>query len=525
LTKPVQRHRPNCRNAGVRLWDRRYAVLYLGLALAFSVTIAHSYDRHTGFTSAEIFGERFRGRRLPQLHDVPIYTYRGDGYDGQFYAQLAVAGNPLAPELRAALDSPAYRSRRILLPVLAHLAGLGRPIWVLNAFALSNLLCWWILAWVLATWWFPPDGLHNLLRWVGTLFGAGMIVSVTHSLTDGPALLFIALGVRCVERHRTWLGAGVLALAGLVRETSIICAAAFALPVPRDKGRWLRVGAATAVIVLPAAFWIGLLYAHYHLGGGGRNLALPFLGLRGKIGELIADVKANRFNASICGEMMVVIALTIQVVFIVSNPTPGIIWWRIGCVFAIFWSLLGFPVWESTPSAASRAVLPLTLAFNVLVPRSARGLAVLIAGNLTVLSAPALLTIVRSEQTSLTENISVRYGPGWYGEEHLDRHTWRWARGTATIILHNPNVRPFSVTFDFGLRSLTGRTVTVSTSELRKAVILDSGGVIRSNYGAVVLPPGDVVVTFVSKEPAAATPGDARQLAFALVDLYGEVAP
>lgn len=521
----MQRDRPHLRNAGVRLWDRRYAVLYWGLALTFTVAFGHSYDRHTGFTSAEVFGERFRAGRLPQLHAVPIYTYRGDGYDGQFYAQLAVAGNPLAPELRAALDSPAYRSRRILLPLLAHLAGLGRPTWVLNAFALSGLLCWLILAWALAHWWFPPDGLHNLLRWVGTLFGAGMIVSVTHSLMDGPALLFIALGVRCLERQRTWLGAGVLALAGLVRETSIICSSAFALPLPRDRRGWLRAGAATAVTALPVVLWIAVLYAHYHLAGGSRNLAPPLVGLRCKLAELIAGLKANGFDASIRGETMIVIALTIQVVFIVSHPAPGIVWWRIGGMFAIFWSVLGFPVWESTPSAAARVVLPLTLAFNVLVPRSARGLALLIAGNLTILSAPSLLTIVPSEQTSLTENVSVRYGSQWYGEEHLDRHTWRWAGGPATIILHNPTSRPLTVRLDFELRSLTRRTVTLSAAELQKTVIVDPASVTSSHFGAVALPPGDLVLTFVSPEPAAAPPRDGRPLTFALVDFYGDVLP
>jgi hypothetical protein len=509
----------------VRVWGRRYAVLYVGLALGFAVVIGRSYDRHTGFTSSEVFGEEFRARRLPQLHDVPIYTYRGDGYDGQFYAQLAVAGNPLAPELRVALDAPAYRSRRILLPLLAHLVGLGRPGWVLNAYALSSLLCWWTLAWALARWWFPPDGLHNLLRWVGTLFGAGMIVSVTHSLTDGPALLFVAVGVRCLERRRVWLGAGVLALAGLVRETSIICAAAFAIPVPRDKIGWARAAAASAVTVLPTVLWIAVLYHHYHLGGGGRNLALPFVGLRGKIVELIAELKANGFDASIGGEMLVVVALTVQVAFIVSRPAPDVVWWRIGGVFAIFWSLLGFPVWESAPSAAARAVLPLTLAFNVLVPRSARGLAVLIAGNLTILSAPVLLTIVPSEQTSLTENISVRYGSEWYGEEHLDRQTWRWSPGAATVVVHNPNSRPFTVTFDFGIRSLTRRTVTVSASELEEEIFVDPTSLSRSRFGPIVLPPGDLVVTFVSKESAAVAPRDARQLTFALVDLYGNVFP
>ena len=109
----MQHRPPTLRRAFVRLCGRRYAIVYLGLALAFAIAIGRSYDRHTGFTSSEVFGDRFRARRLPQLHDIPIYTYRGDGYDGQFYAQLAVAGNPLARELRVALDAPAYRSRRI----------------------------------------------------------------------------------------------------------------------------------------------------------------------------------------------------------------------------------------------------------------------------------------------------------------------------------------------------------------------------------------------------------------------------
>lgn len=451
----------------MRLAARGFTLLYLVLALAFVVSIGRSYDGRTGFTSLETFGERFRARRVPQLHDVRLYTHRGNGYDGQFYAQLAVVGNPLAPELRAALDSPSYRSRRIVLPLVAHLLGLGRPVWVLNVFALLNLLCWAILAWTLARWWFPPDGLHNLLRWGGTLFGAGMIVSVTHSLTDGPALLLVAAGVRCVEQRRTWLGAAALALAGLIRETSVLCAAAFALPRPGDQRGWVRAAASVAAAALPAALWMAIVYAHYRVAGGTRNVSLPLVGLHGKIVELAADLKAHRFDPSDWGEVLAVIALATQVVFIFARPDPARPWWRVGVVFAVFWSVLGLPVWQSAPSAAARVLLPLTLAFNVLVPRSARGLALLIAGNLTVLSAPALLTPVPSEQTTLNENISVQFGPAWYDEEHLDQHTWRWARGPATLIVRNPNPRPFTVTLDFGLRwnrATHGERVDLATS-------------------------------------------------------------
>jgi hypothetical protein len=509
----------------VWLWNRRYSGLYLIFALAFVGAIASFYDRHTEFTSLEVFGDRFAASRLPQLHDVPIYTYRGGGYDGQFYAQIAAAGNPLAPSLPAALDSPAYRSRRVLIPVLAHLAGLGHPAWVLNAFALSNLACWLILAWCLARWWFPPDSFHNLLRWVGTLFGAGMIVSVTHSLTDGPALLFISVGVRSLERRRGWLGATVLGLAGLVRETSVVCVAAFLPPESRNKNAWLRAVTAMAACVLPATLWIAVLYVHYGRGGGTRNFALPFAGLHGKVLDIIATWRAVGFDTSVRNEAMVVIALSTQVAFIAWRPNPGAIWWRIGAAFAAFWTVLGAPVWESTPSAAARAVLPLTLAFNVLVPRSARGLALLAAGNLAILSLPSLMTAVPSEQTVLAENVSVRYGPEWYGEEHLARHTWRWARASATITLHNPHSHPFRVTLDFALRSISGRVVAISASDTRDLIVVPSEQVVRRQFGPVVVAPGDVVVTLKSDEPAEAAPNDGRHLAFALFDLNGSVVP
>jgi hypothetical protein len=39
-------------------------------------------------------------------------------------------------------------------------------------------------------------------------------------------------------------------------------------------------------------------------------------------------------------------------------------------------------------------LLPLTLAFNVLAPRTRGGLVLLLAGNLTVVFAPDVLTVV-----------------------------------------------------------------------------------------------------------------------------------
>ena len=190
---------------GRRLWQRRFALVYLACVCAFALQVARFGDRHTGYSSLILFGDHFAPQRLPQLADVPLYTYaRQIGYDGQFYAQIAVAGNPFNRELGHALDAPAYRERRILLPLVAHAVGLGRPALIIQLFAVANLLSLVLLAALLARWWFPPTDVDNLIRWAGILFGAGLVVSATRSLTDGPALLLIAIGARQLERGRTW---------------------------------------------------------------------------------------------------------------------------------------------------------------------------------------------------------------------------------------------------------------------------------------------------------------------------------
>ena len=86
---------------------------------------------------------------------------------------------------------------------------------------------------------------------------------------------------------------------------------------------------------------------------------------------------------------------------------------------------LATPVWEGYPGAATRVLLPMTLAFNILVPRGVRWLPVLIAGNLTVaasvfeFSPPHEFYIVRGDATA-SAAVHVATGNDWHGpERHL----------------------------------------------------------------------------------------------------------
>ena len=524
---------------GRLIWRRRFAFVYLACLCAFARQIARFGDRHTGYSSLILFGDHFAPQRLRQLADVPLYTYaRQVGYDGQFYAQIAVAGNPFNRDLVRALDAPAYRERRILLPLVVHAVGLGRPGLIIQAFALANLFCLALLAALLARWWFPPTDLDNLIRWAGILFGAGLVVSATRSLTDGPALLLIAIGARQLERGRTWAAAVVLGLAGLVRETSVLCAIAFWPSAPQNPGRpgeplWRarrRALLATMVCVGPIALWTAILFGHYGHIGGLRNLAPPFFALPSKARELVGVWRTYGFDWAVRDELLVAATLAVQIGFLLARPQPREPWWRIGASFAAFGAFLGWPVWEGFPSAAARALLPVSLAFNRLVPRTRRGLLLLAVGNLGVLALPDLFgSVVPTEQVAFADGIGARYGDEWLMPERAGRDTWRWASGTATLTLDNPNVGPRAVTLDFQLRSVSPRSVAVSVATNPPTTghfTLLPDRPVRASLGPLTLPPGRTTVVFSTDLPAWIEPGSKqRPLAFSVHRLQANVAP
>jgi hypothetical protein len=510
-------HRPS-----VASWlrGRPFLPIYVALVIAFVLQVARFHDSQTGFTPLVFFGDHYAPKRIARLRDVPLYTLRNsDGYDGQFYAQIAVAGNPFDPGLRTALDAPAYRLRRILLPALAHLAGLGRPVWVLAAYALSNVAAWLILAWVTARWWFPPTSLQNLVRWIGTMFGAGMLVSVARSLTDGPALLLIALGVRCVELNRRWLAAAVLGLAGLARETSILAGAAFVQPSALQRKPRVFALLAPPLCVLPAALWMVVLAAHFH-GDSGSPIEWGVPAFLKECRTLYFTLRTRGFFAA-RDDVYVFVGLLVQLGFVLGRPRPALAWWRVGAAFAIVPLLGGWAFWgEDLLNAIPRTTLPLTLAFNVLAPRGRGGLALLLVGNLTALSARRALDVAPGEQTNFVDGITCNYASGWYPVEHSRIRSWRWASGPAVLKLHNPQGASLRVGIDFEIQSRTDRTVDLSTADLRTAVALQPLRGVGVHFGPFELPPGDTSIALDTAEPPWTEPGPhGRELTFSVQHL------
>ena len=212
--------------------------VYRGMALAlvaiFLASVARFYHPTTGFTALIAFPDG-NDSEAPALRDLPHERVPPwASYDGQFYAQRAL--DPLArdPRVDRAMDLAPYRARRILFSWTAYVMGLGRPAWILEAFALQNVAAWLILA-ILMTRWLPLRSGRHLALWTACLFSHGLLWSVRFALLDGPSLVLTALAIVAAERERWILSACIVGVNGLGRETNVLGIFAQAFPVRRAR--------------------------------------------------------------------------------------------------------------------------------------------------------------------------------------------------------------------------------------------------------------------------------------------------
>jgi hypothetical protein len=184
--------------AYIRVWSPDYGVTRF-------INIGHEFNQR----GLDVY------RATPKYMD-PFPSSRW-GFDGQHYAQLSLDPLLRDPKIKVAIDNPPYRARRILMPWLAWLGGLGHPFWVLNVYAALNLVFWLGFVVMMARL-FRPYGWAGVAGFSAMLLTCGIIESVRGALTDFPAFVLMTLAVMMGGMG----GAGVLALAGLAREVSVL---------------------------------------------------------------------------------------------------------------------------------------------------------------------------------------------------------------------------------------------------------------------------------------------------------------
>ncbi len=352
---------------------RAACLLLAGVLVAvFLVSISRFYHPGTGFTSLIGFPEGHE-YKAPAMRAVPHYEYPAWAtYDGQFYAQRAFDPLVRDPLVDRAMDLPPFRARRILFSWTAWLAGLGRPAWILEAYALQNVAAWLVLAVLLARW-MPPGTPRGLATWSACLLSHGLLWSVRFALLDGPSLVLLVVAVTLAEKGHPLASATVAGINGLGRETNVL--GVLAQPVPRSPRDWARIAVACALVVLPLLLWMDYLRAIYRstIFAGSDQLALPGSGLASAASGLVPALRMAGLFSGAGLQVCLVLALAVQACYLAARMEWRAPWWRVGAGYVVLMLVMNDVLWTPATGAITRVVLPMTVGFNVLLARERRG--------------------------------------------------------------------------------------------------------------------------------------------------------
>ena len=147
------------------------------------------------------------------------------GYDGEFYYRLALEPFPTErTNFGVTLDSPGYRSQRILYPVAARLLALGIVHLIPWTLILTNLMAVVAIAY-LAGLLAKELGNHSLFGLTIALY-PGLLLALTRDLTEPLNLALILASLVALRRSKLVLATLFLSLAVLARETALVVAIA-----------------------------------------------------------------------------------------------------------------------------------------------------------------------------------------------------------------------------------------------------------------------------------------------------------
>jgi hypothetical protein len=337
----------------------------------FVSSIARFYHPGTGFTALIGF-PRGHKYEAPQLRALPHYQYpEWASYDGQFYAQRGFDPFIRDPAVDRAMDLPPFRARRILFSWTAYAAGFGRPAWILEAYALQNVIAWLLLA-MLLTRWMPPRTPRGLALWCACLLSHGLLWSVRFSLLDGPSLLVTAFAIKLSEDGHPLASAVAVGVNGLARETNVL--GAFAQPPPRDVRSLARVLCAAVLVVLPLLIWEDYLYSIYRstIFAGADRIPPVGAGLIQTARGVWEALRAMGIFSPAGLQVSVVLPLLVQAGYTTSRLQFRDPWWRVAVGYVLLMLVMDAVLWSPATGAITRVMLPLTVGFNVLLARETR---------------------------------------------------------------------------------------------------------------------------------------------------------
>ena len=219
----------------------------------------------------------------------------------------------------------------------------------------------------------------------GCLFGHGTIVSVVRALPDAPSLLLLVLTVIAVERGRPRHAAALVGLAGLAKDSNLLWSTVLLGPARAGAGGGDRCRQALLVLG-PLASWMAYLWMMNHASaglGGYGNFAAPLTEYVAAWGATLSELE-QRGSRLVWFKLFALISLATQALVLIAVRARDDPWWRAGIASCVLMVFLGPAVWGGHPTAATRVLLPMTVAFNAVLPRNRWFWPLFVLGNLTV---------------------------------------------------------------------------------------------------------------------------------------------
>lgn len=362
------------------------AIFLLVLAALPVKMLYDSYVPGFGFLHTIHFSHRLSHYLDPEIREITREVAGPVGYDGQFYAVMAMCPDLQCEGMGYRSDAPGYRFRRIGLPALAWMLGLGMPLWALHVYAVIDLF-FWIGLLLLIQRYTGFHGIRDKILAISLLWSAGTLISLERALTDLPAVVLTSWVASGLLR-RSWGGVG-MAMALLVKETSLLSMPALlrgndGVEMVRDRKNWIRGG----LTLLPLVLWLGWVNALFPEGSaaGRNNFGAPFAGLWGSVVNAWTwegrSLMHERIHLLLT--LTALASLLVQSAYLLWRPRIDDAFWRMGVAFGVLLLFLGSNVMLDY-NAYLRVVLPLTFSFNFLLHRHERGkvyLLLQVAGNL-----------------------------------------------------------------------------------------------------------------------------------------------
>lgn len=352
---------------------RRALLVLVSLLLAIlpGKILYDSYSTETGFLETIHFSHRLVRQLDPELQARLKDIAGPEGYDGQFYAAMAMCPDLRCDGMGYRVDAPGYRFRRVGLPALAWVLGWGDPFRALHVYSLING-SFWLGLWVLLFRYTGFRSWRDHLLAFSLLWSAGTLISLERALTDLPAVVLTTLVASGILGRSA--SAGSMAFALLVKETSLLSVPAlFRGSIGQDwwrlRANWISVLGILIPLILWLT-WVDQLFPSAN-GVGRNNFGWPLTGIWGSASSAFTwrgnSLWHERIHLFLT--LTALASLILQTGYVLSKPRPAQAFWRMGIGFGLLFLCLGRNVMEDY-NAYLRVVLPLTFAFNFLIHRN-----------------------------------------------------------------------------------------------------------------------------------------------------------